>query len=125
VRLEGSERLGEYDPPIFAITQIHGLAGRREELRSLMRATEAQISAAPGCRLYRFTATLDDPDEYVHVQEWADEAAFEAHTRSDAFREYQRALFDLLARPSEMRLARGGVVVTPAPSGPPDPRTLD
>ena len=30
--------------------------------------------------------TLDDPDEYIHVQEWADDAAFTAHQRSPAFR---------------------------------------
>jgi quinol monooxygenase YgiN len=113
-----------YDPVIFAVTRIHGVAGRRDELRSLMRETEARVSSEPGCRLYRFAATLDDADEYVHVQEWADEAAFDEHQRSPAFAAYQSALFDLLARPSEMRLVRGGTIITPAPSAPPDPRSL-
>lgn len=111
--------------PVLAITRIHGIAGRRDELRALMRETEAATAQEPGCRLYRFAATLDDPDEYVHVQEWADEAAWTAHQAAPAFRDYQQALFDLLARPSEMTIHQGGTVTRPTPSGPPDPRSLD
>lgn len=111
--------------PVLAITRIHGIAGRRDELRALMQATEHATSQEDGCRLYRFAATLDDPDEYVHVQEWTGEAAWTAHQASPAFRDYQAALFDLLARPSEMEIHRGARTTRPAPSDPPDPRSLD
>jgi len=111
--------------PVLAITHIHGLAGRRDELRALMRETEQATAAEDGCRVYRFTVTLDDPDEYVHVQEWASEETWKAHQRSPAFNDYQRSLFDLLARPSEMAIHRGAQTTRPAPSGPPDPRSLD
>jgi len=75
--------------------------------------------------LYRFAATLDDPDEYLHVQEWAGEDEFRAHQRSPAFQEYQRELFDLLARPSDMDVHRGFQTTRPEPSGPPDSRSVD
>jgi quinol monooxygenase YgiN len=107
---------------VLAITHIHGIAGRRRELRELMRDTEERTAAGPGCRQYRFAAALDDPDEYVHVQEWATEDAWRAHQRSPAFRDYQRGLFELLARPSEMAIHRGARTTIPEPSGPPDPR---
>ena len=110
---------------VLAITRIHGIAGRRNDLRELMRETETRVAAEPDCRLYRFTATLDDPDEYVHVQYWAGDAAFAAHQRSDAFRDYQRAVFGLLARPSDMTVHRGQRTVIPVPSGQPDPRSAD
>ena len=110
---------------VLAITRIHGIAGRRGELRDLMRATAARVAQEPGCRSYEFTATLDEPDEYVHLQEWASEEAFAAHQRSPAFRAYQRELFELLARPSEMQLHRAPRTVVPQPSGPPDPRSVD
>jgi quinol monooxygenase YgiN len=110
---------------VVAITLIHGIAGRRDTLRELMRQTEGRVATEPGCRLYRFAATLDDPDEYIHVQEWADDEAFAAHQRSPAFRDYQQGLFDLLARPSDMRVHRGVRTVAPEPSPPPDPRTAD
>ena len=61
------------------MTRIHGIAGRRDELRELMRATEDRVAADPDCRLYRFAATIEDPDEYLHVQEWAGDRAFAAH----------------------------------------------
>ena len=110
---------------VLGITRIHGIAGRRADLRELMAATEARVAEEPGCRLYRFAATLDDPDEYIHVQEWADDAAFTAHQRSPAFRDYQRGLFDLLARPSEMTVHRAPRSAVPQPSAPPDPRSAD
>ena len=43
----------------------------------------------------------------------------------DAVRDYQRALFDLLSRPSDMEIHRGPQPVRPEPSGPPDPRAVD
>ena len=90
-----------------------------------MRATEERTAAEPGCVQYRFAAALDDPDEYVHVQEWEDEPSFAAHQSSDAFREYQRSLFDLLARPSDMQVHRAAATVTPTGSSVPDPRAVD
>jgi quinol monooxygenase YgiN len=110
---------------VLAITRIHGIAGRRHELRELMRATEARVAAEPGCRLYRFTATLDDPDEYVHIQEWSGDEAFRAHQHSPAFQEYQRGLFELLARPSDMAVYRVPPPTRPEPSGTLDPRSAD
>ena len=110
---------------VLALTRIHGIAGRRDELRELMRATAARVAGEPGCRLYRFAATLEDPDEYIHVQEWASDQAFATHQRSPAFRDYQSGLFDLLARPSDMHVYRGPDPVHPAPSAPPDPRAVD
>jgi quinol monooxygenase YgiN len=112
-------------PLVVAVTRIHGIAGRRDDLRELMRRTEARVAQEPGCRMYRFTATLDDADEYVHVQEWASEAAWVDHQRSPAFRDYQHDLFDLLARPSDMRVYRGAEAIVPEPSGPGDPRAAD
>jgi quinol monooxygenase YgiN len=109
---------------VVAITLIHGIAGRRGELRELMRATETRVAVEPDCLLYRFAAMLDDPDEYVHVQEWATDHAFSAHQSSPGFRDYQRAVFGLLARPSEMTVQRGRTVI-PQPSGLPDPRSVD
>ena len=110
---------------VLAITRIHGVAGRRGDLRALMSSTAASVVSEPGCRQYLFSAALEDPDEYVHVQEWDSEAAFGAHQSSDAFSDYQRALFELLARPSDMVIDRVASSVIPAASGLPDPRAAD
>ena len=119
----------KYDPfvpdSVLAITRIHGIAGRRDELRALMQATERAVAQEAGCRTYRFAVMLDDPDEYVHVQEWTSEQTWDAHQGSPAFRDYQHALFELLARPSDMEVHRGADRSRPEPSGLPDPRALD
>jgi quinol monooxygenase YgiN len=107
---------------VVAVTQIHGLAGRREELRELMRETEDRVSGEAGCRIYRFASTLEHPDEYLHVQEWTTEQAFADHQRSPAFQAYQRGLYDLLSRPSDMRVHQAPSTIVPEPSGPGDPR---
>jgi quinol monooxygenase YgiN len=110
---------------VVAVTRIHGIAGRREALRELMRDTEAKVRREPGCRDYRFAAGVGEPDEYVHVQEWDTEEAFERHQRSSAFQAYAQGLVELHARPSEMRVHRIRETVTPTRSGPMDPRTAD
>lgn len=110
---------------VIAITRIHGVAGRRGELRALMGDTEWRTSAEPGCLRYAFAVALGEADEYVHVQEWENEATFAAHQRSEAFRAYQHGLLDLLARPSEMELHHVSATVVPEPSGPMDPRAAD
>jgi|SRR5215207_11571168 len=110
---------------LIAVTRIHGIAGRRDELRALMQDTQRRTSAEPGCIRYVFAATVGAADEYVNVQEWTDDSAFAAHQRSDAFRDYQHGLAELLARPSEMELHRVGPTVAPEPSGPMDPRSAD
>jgi hypothetical protein len=51
--------------------------------------------------------------------------AFADHQRSPAFQAYQRALFGLLARPSDTRVNRAPRTVVPEPSGPGDPRGAD
>ena len=107
---------------VVAVTQIHGLAGRREELRELMRDTEDRVIGEPGCRIYRFAATLEHPDEYLHVQEWVSAKAFADHQRSPSFQAYQRDLYGLLSRPSDMRVHQAPNTIVPEPSGPGDPR---
>ncbi|HKH16350.1 MAG TPA: antibiotic biosynthesis monooxygenase family protein [Solirubrobacteraceae bacterium] len=110
---------------IIAVTRIHGLAGRRDELRALMRDTQRRTAGEPGCLRYVFGATVGDADEYVHVQEWSDDSSFASHQRSEPFRDYQQGSLDLVARPSDMELHHVSSTIAPEPSGPMDPRSAD
>jgi quinol monooxygenase YgiN len=108
--------------PVIAIAQIHGISGRRSELRELLRRTERHVRELPGARRYTFAAGLDDPDEIVLVSEWDSGEAMAAYHRSDAFANYQLDLHGLLARPSEMTVYTVQRTVHPVAGGPPDPR---
>jgi quinol monooxygenase YgiN len=110
---------------VVVVSTIHGTQARRDELRALMRETELAVAGEPGCRLYRFAATVDDPDEYLHVQEWADRAAMDGHFRGDAFASYQRRVGPLLGRPTEARLHEVARTAVPEDPAPLDPRLAD
>src|SRR5512140_118810 len=43
----------------------------------------------PGSRMYTAWQQKDDPTRFVHLFEFADEAAHEAHGRSDAVRQFE------------------------------------
>jgi quinol monooxygenase YgiN len=89
---------------IIALGDIHAQIPRREEVRELMRATQARVREQPGCLSYTFAETLDDPGGFVIVQQWRDQNALERHYRSQAFADYQAGIADRLVRTSELRL---------------------
>jgi quinol monooxygenase YgiN len=89
---------------IIALGDIYAQIPRREEVRELMRRTEEQVRAQPGCISYDFAETLDDPGRFIVVQQWRDQAALEGHYRSQAFADYQAAIGDQLVRTSELRV---------------------
>jgi len=52
----------------------------------------------PGCLWFDWSRSLDDPNEYVLVEAFRDDAAGAAHVRSDHFKNAQRSLPPHLAR---------------------------
>jgi len=53
---------------------------------------------APGCLWFEWSRSLADPDEYVLVEAFRDEAAAGAHVQSEHFRNAQRTLPPHLVR---------------------------
>ncbi|TMK25679.1 MAG: antibiotic biosynthesis monooxygenase [Actinobacteria bacterium] len=89
---------------IVGLGDIYAQIPRREEVRELMRATQASVREQPGCISYSFAETLDDPGHFVVVQRWRDQAAVDEHYGSRAFADYQAKIGDLLVRNSELSL---------------------
>jgi quinol monooxygenase YgiN len=89
---------------ILGLGDIYTQIPRRDEVRALMRRTQASVREQPGCISYAFTETLDDPGHFVVVQRWRDQAAVEEHYASRAFADYQEKITELLVRTSELRL---------------------
>src|SRR5882757_7902023 len=92
------------DAIVLAIGDLFGISGRRQELRAALADAERDAAAQPGCARYSFAATLADPDHFVLVSEWRDQAALDAHYASTGFANFQFSLEGLLARPSEMTI---------------------
>jgi quinol monooxygenase YgiN len=110
---------------VIAVADVFGLSGRRHDLRDVLAQAERDAAAEPGCLRYSFAAAIADPDHFVLIAEWRDEAALEEHYASPGFARYQLALNGLLARPSDMTVYPGGGSVRPLASGPMDPRDAD
>ena len=110
---------------IVAVADVYGIAGRREELLGVLADAEREAARRPGCLRYAFAATIADPDHFVLLSEWRDQAALTSHYESEPFANYQFALNGLLARPSEMTVYETSEATRPLPSGPPDPRDAD
>jgi quinol monooxygenase YgiN len=111
--------------PVLVIADIFGIAGRRPELVSVLAGAERDAAAEDGCLRYSTAASLDDPDHFVVVSEWRDQAAVDAHYATPGFATFQMALDGLLARPSEMTMYDVGATRRPLPSEPMDPRDAD
>lgn len=110
---------------IVAIADMYGVSGRRPELIAVLTDGAREALAKPGCIRYRFAAAIDDPDHFVLVGEWRDQAAMDSHYASPGFAGFQRALNGLLARPSQMTVHAVSRSLRPVASGPMDPRDAD
>ena len=110
---------------VVAIADLYGISGRRSELVAVLADAERDAVAQPGCVRYSFAATVADPDHFVLVSEWRDQAALDAHYRSQAFASFQFSLDGLLARPSDMTVYSVSGSARPVASGPMDPRDAD
>jgi quinol monooxygenase YgiN len=89
---------------IIALGKVYAQVGRREEVRELMRSTQARVREQPGCLSYEFAETLDEPGTFLVAQRWRDRAAIDEHYRSQAFADYQAAIGEFLVRTSELEL---------------------
>jgi len=59
--------------------------------RRLVDATRRE----PGCVDYRFAQSIERPGRFEVFEEWADQAALDAHVRAVHYRDWSRALKDV------------------------------
>jgi quinol monooxygenase YgiN len=89
---------------IIALGDVYAQILRLEEVRELMRVTQASVREQRGCLSYAFAETLDDPGHFLILQRWRDQGALDAHYGSRAFADYQAGIASQLVRTSELRL---------------------
>lgn len=89
---------------IIALGDIYAQIPRREQVRELMRETQARVREQPGCESYAFAESLEDPGHFVVVEQWRDQQALDEHFHSAAFADYQAQITGWLVRTSELRV---------------------
>jgi quinol monooxygenase YgiN len=80
-----------------AIARLKVQDGKGAEFETAFKALAARVrSDEPGNHLYQLCKSRSDPNEYVVMEIYADEAALDAHRGSAHFRELGAALGPLM-----------------------------
>ena len=77
---------------IFITAKFQVRPESAEKWPEISRAFTEATRAEPGCLWYDWSRSLDDPNEYVLVEAFADDAAGAAHVGSRHFKDAQRDL---------------------------------
>ena len=83
---------------IFICAKFPVRPGSADDWPNISKAFTEATRAEPGCLWFDWSRSLDDPDEYVLVEAFRDEAAAAEHVRSQHFRDAQRDLPPHLSR---------------------------
>jgi quinol monooxygenase YgiN len=111
------------DPKLILVAEVHGLAGRADELRELLDALADGSRGEPGCASFRVLCA-DDIGEFVLISNWIQQDALESHYATPHYRRYRAAVTPLLARPSDVTVHYVSSTVRPVDPNPPDPGLL-
>lgn len=91
--------------PILVHAQVHGLAGRADELRDVLAEHAIAMASAPGSLGAVASIPLAaEPGEFALDAWWSDEASLRAHYGTAEFGRYAEAVGELLARPSDVQV---------------------
>lgn len=70
---------------LVVIARYHASPGRGDEVAALLEPHIAATRAEPSCECFLANRAADDGDRFVLYEQYADEAAFEAHRESPDF----------------------------------------
>lgn len=76
--------------PIYQTAHYQVNASAVDDVKAAIVEFVAYVAAnEPGTTMYKAWQQADDPTKFVHLFEFADEAAHEAHGASDAVRQFE------------------------------------
>lgn len=77
---------------IFITAKFRVLPEHADDWQEISRSFTEATRAEPGCLWFDWSRSLDDPNEYVLVEAFADDEAGAAHVGSEHFRAAQQQL---------------------------------
>jgi quinol monooxygenase YgiN len=81
---------------LVVIATLPGKPDKREELAAALAKAAAASRGDAGCLSYAFHVDLEDPDRYVSVEVWQDQASLDAHFQAPHLAELFAVAGDLL-----------------------------
>jgi quinol monooxygenase YgiN len=88
---------------IRIIAAMKAREGKEEELRAVLEDLVEPSRAEEACLQYDLHENLDDPTEFVFVEQWRDAEGLDAHTKTDHFRSGSAKLAGLLGGRPQLR----------------------
>ena len=89
---------------LIVIGRVACAAGRRDELADAMRSMQTESRTEPGCLRYGFYASIEDPDEFIAVEEWESKDALRTHFGAPSVAGFGAKLGGLIAGTPEVRI---------------------
>jgi quinol monooxygenase YgiN len=76
--------------------------GRRSELVELGQTLARASREEAGCLGYRMFADTEDPNRFVFIEEWEDDAALQAHFRTPHIQHFMSRVPKLVTAPPDV-----------------------
>ncbi|MFG3339697.1 putative quinol monooxygenase [Glycomyces sp. NPDC048151] len=89
---------------ISVVAVLKAKPGMEPEMAEQARSMAEASLAEPGCLSYRNYVDPDDPRSWVVVEEWADQASFDAHMASPHLAASLARSAELLAEPPSVKV---------------------
>jgi quinol monooxygenase YgiN len=88
---------------IGAVAELTILDGKNEEFEAAAKALEEAVNAnEPGVLLYALFKVKDAPSTYIFMEQYADQAAVDAHRGFEHFKRLGKAMGPFLAGPPKV-----------------------
>jgi quinol monooxygenase YgiN len=90
---------------VSLIAKIKAKPGSEEALEAAFKDMIKQVRAAePGCDAYVLHKSSKDPTQFIWFEKYVDQAAFDAHRKTDHMKAMGGRIKDLLAGPPELEM---------------------
>src|SRR3954463_14920034 len=93
----------EQDKALFLVVTIKPREDRRAEAEEQLQSMRRQTLTEPGCVFMHLVQPRDDPDNWVMVEMFRSQAAWDEHMQQPYNTEGNRTLEDLPREPSDLR----------------------
>ena len=88
---------------IVVVGRVTTDAERRARLLEIGQAVAAASRHEPGCITYRIYEDTEVENDFVFVEEWADDAALKQHFATDHIAEFMGAIPEAITAPPDVK----------------------
>jgi quinol monooxygenase YgiN len=82
---------------LIVIGRVSCAEGKGDELAELMRWMQTESRQEPGCIRYGFYTSVEDPNEFIAVEEWDSKEALQTHFGAPSVAGFGAKIGDLIA----------------------------